>query len=217
MSENTVTKGSPVHDGGSDYDLLFACVEQAKRAYATLDDLVSQPDQRGGGEFARPASYARAWPSWNATAAYLTSDLRQLTRLHENRLLARGAGTARHRGASNANTFLSLDALPRLAHAAGQDEVHETLSALSSWLRRAREALGEVEPLTRLPRLPGAPEPRCPWCERMTLRQQPHAGIVRCVNPTCRDTDGRRPLARVELGRLSLEPLLTWTTGEVGL
>lgn len=216
MSEITVNTGSPVHDGGSDYDLLSDCVERAKRAYSTLEDLLEHPASQGR-ELVRPSSFVRAWPSWNTQAAYLIFDLRQLTRSHENRLLALGAGTTRERGSSDRNTFLSLDALPKLAYAAGDDEVHETLTAFSSWLRRAREALGEVEPYSRLPRLPGAPEPRCPWCQRMTLRQQPHAGLVRCVNPACVDTDGRRPLARVEVGRLSLEPILVWGTGEVGL
>jgi hypothetical protein len=216
MSEITVHPGRPLNDGGSEYDMLYTCVESSKRAYSVLEELLEHPVS-GGRELVRPSSFARAWPSWNTQAAYLIFDLRQLTRDHENRLLAFGAGTVRGRGSSDRNTFLSLDALPKLAHAAGTDEVRETLTVLSRWLRRAREALGEVEPLGRLPRLPGAPEPRCPWCERMTLRQQPHAGLVRCVNPSCRDTDGNRPLARVEIGRLSLEPMLVWGTGEVGL
>jgi hypothetical protein len=216
MSEIAAHPNRPVSDGGSDHDRLCTCVDSAKRAYSTLEDLLEHPAS-GSRELVRPSSFARAWPSWNTQAAYLIFDLRQLTRDHENRLLAFGAATVRARGSSDRNTFLSLDALPKLAHAAGVDEVHETLSALSSWLRRAREALGEVEPLSRLPRLPGAPEPRCPWCECMTLRQQPHAGLVRCVNPACVDSAGRRPLARVEVGRLSLEPMLVWDSGEVGL
>lgn len=216
MNETTAVSGSPVRDGGSDYDLLFSCIEHSKRAYSTLEDLVHEPRGRAT-EFVRPTGLAKAWPSWNAQAAYLIFDLRQLARSHENRLQTLASGVARPRGTSDTNTFLALDALPRLAHGVGPDEVYETLNAVSAWLRRARETLGEVEPLVRLPRLPGQPEPRCPWCERMTLRQQPHAGIVRCVNPGCRDSDGRRPLGRVEVGRLSLEPMLVWGTGEVGL
>jgi hypothetical protein len=214
---DTTQQTSHVYGGGDAHDMLGETIQAAKRAYSALEDLIDQPRHGGGRDLVRPSSFARAWPSWNAQAAYLVFDLQKLTRAHENRMLFTAAGTMRARGSSNRNTFLSLDALPGLAHAAGPDQVADTLGALSAWLRRAREALGEVEPYSRLPRLPGAPEPRCPWCERMTLRQQAHAGIVRCINPACRDGDGNRPFARVEVGRLSLEPMLVWTTGEVGL
>lgn len=207
---------APIVDGGSDNDLLRAAVVSVKHAYSTLEELVVHPVSRGA-QLVRPSTLVRAWPAWNTQAAYLVFDLHRLTRDHEDRLRRLVSGSVMPRGSSDRNTFLSLDTLPDLAFAAGDDEVHETLTALSGWLRRARETLGEVEPLARLPRQPGASEPRCPWCQRMTLRHQPHAGIVRCVNPACRDTDGNRPLGRVELGRLSCEPLLVWGTGEVGL
>lgn len=206
----------PLADGGSDNDQLRTAVVSVKHAYNTLEDLIVHPVSHGS-QLVRPSTLVRAWPAWNTQAAYLVFDLHQLTRAQEDRLRALVSGSRTGRGSSDRNTFLSLDALPDLAFAAGQDEVHETLAALSSWLRRARETLGEVEPLARLPRQPGEREPRCPWCQRMTLRHQPHAGLVRCINPACRDTDGNRPLGRVELGRLSLEPLLVWGTGEVGL
>lgn len=206
----------PLVDGGSDNDQLRAAVVSVKHAYSTLEELVVHPVSKGN-QLVRPSTLVRAWPAWNTQAAYLVFDMHRLTRDHENRLRGLVSGSQMSRGGSDRNTFLSLDALPDLAFAAGRDEVHETLTALSGWLRRARETLGEVEPLARLPRQPGAGEPRCPWCERMTLRHQPHAGIVRCINPACRDTDGNRPQGRVELGRLSCEPLLVWGTGEVGL
>ena len=206
----------PIEDGGSDNDQLRAMVVAVKHAYNTLEDLVVHPASHGN-QLVRPSTLVRAWPAWNTQAAYLVFDLHRMARDHEQRLRDLVSGSRIPRGGSDRNTFLALDALPALAFAAGPDEVHETLTALSAWLRRAREALGEVEPLARLPRQPGESEPRCPWCQRMTLRHQPHAGVVRCVNPACRDTDGNRPLGRVELGRLSCEPLLVWGTGEVGL
>jgi hypothetical protein len=206
----------PIEDGGSDTDQLRVVSVSVKHAYNALEELIVHPVGHGA-QLVRPSTLVRAWPAWNTQAAYLVFDLHRLTRDHEDRLRTLVSGTRTRRGSSDRNTFLSLDALPALAFAAGQDEVHETLAALSSWLRRAREALGEVEPLSRLPRLPGQSEPRCPWCQRMTLRHQPYAGIVRCINPACRDTDGNRPLGRVELGRLSCEPLLVWGTGEAGL
>lgn len=206
----------PIEDGGSDNDQLRSMVVSVKHAYNTLEDLVVHPASHGN-QLVRPSTLVRAWPAWNTQAAYLVFDLHRMARTHEQRLRDLVSGSRIPRGGSDRNTFLALDALPALAFAAGSDEVHETLTALSSWLRRARETLGEVEPLARLPRQPGESEPRCPWCQRMTLRHQPHAGIVRCINPVCRDTDGNRPLGRVELGRLSLEPLLVWGTGEVGL
>lgn len=217
----SVMKTSPEHpvsteDGGSETDQLRVVSVSVKHAYNALEELIVHPATHGN-QLVRPSTLVRAWPAWNTQAAYLVFDLHRLTRDHEDRLRERVTGTKSRRGSSDRNTFLSIDALPNLALAAGQDEVHETLMVFSAWLRRARETLGEVEPLSRLPRLPGQSEPRCPWCQRMTLRHQPYAGIVRCINPACLDTDGRRPFGRIELGRLSCEPLLVWSTGEAGL
>lgn len=207
---------SPIHGGGDDSDQLRIVSVAVKHAYNALEELLPQPGSRGN-QLIRPSTLVRAWPSWHTQAAYLVFELHRLVRDHESRLRVIVSGTRARRGGSDRNTFLALDALDALAGAAGPDEVHETLTALTAWLRRAREALGEIEPLSRLPRLPGQSEPRCPWCQRMTLRHQPYAGIVRCINPACRDGDGRRPVGRVEIGRLSCEPLLLWGTGEVGL
>lgn len=214
--KSTPERVNPIEDGGSVSDQLRAVVVSVKHAYNALEELLPQPGSRGN-QLVRPSTLVRAWPSWNTQAAYLVFELHRLVRDQERRLRALVSGTLATRGGSDRNTFLALDALPNLACGAGPDEEHETLTALGTWLRRAREALGEIEPLSRLPRLPGQSEPRCPWCQRMTLRHQPYAGIVRCVNPGCRDGDGRRPVGRVEIGRLSCEPLLLWGTGEVGL
>lgn len=156
-------------------------------------------------------------PSWNAQAAYLVLEIRQRVRGLEEVLRDRVTGTKLPRGGSDRNTSLALDAIVELSHAVGAADVRDATGVLTRWLHQARTCLGEVEPLSRLPRLPGQPEPRCPWCQFTTLRYQPYAGVVRCVNPECLDDHDRRPIGHIELGPYSGEAILAWNDGSTGL
>jgi hypothetical protein len=139
----------------------------------------------------------------------------------ELRLRLMTGGSVSVRGGSDLNTALALQTLPSLAAGVQGDldleGAWQCWAILDRWCNRAQLVLGEVEPLTRVPRLPGQKEARCPWCHCQTLRYQRQAGLVRCVNPACLDGTGQRPLAQVELGRLSGEPLLVWRDGAVGV
>lgn len=201
--------------GGLD-DRLSIVVGAAQHLNTVLEDLITQPSSLRDGT-GRHATISHSVPPWNARAAYLLLDLAALVRGIEVSFKAALGIPERPRGGSDHNTQLALRAIPELALGVGEVTVSGCLAALEAWERRARETLGEIEPLRHLPRLEGQPEPRCPWCRRQTLRHQAQAGLVRCVNPVCYDEDGQRPRARIEVGRYSSEPLLVWQDRTTGL
>jgi hypothetical protein len=200
----------------TDLDRLADSVTVTCRVNACLEELIDQPGTRHHAVAAK-VTLTGSSPSWHAQAAYLVLDLQRLSRVLENRLRAEVSGTELKRGGSDHNTHLALQALLALAEAASLDATRETWRALDRWCQRGRVTLGEVEPMQRLPRLPGQPEPRCPYCTFATLRYQPLSGLVRCLNPTCLDGHERRPVARVELGPYSGSPILAWADGYTGL
>jgi hypothetical protein len=207
---------APVRDAGDIVDRLQAAAADALRVNAALEELIEHPARRPAG-VVRRSGVTGSSPSWHAQAAYLVLELQCLARTLERRLHVLVSGHAQRRGGSDRNTALALALLPNLAAACRESDVWEVWRALDAWLQRGRTALGEIEPLALLPRQPGKREPRCPWCYFHTLRYQTQAGLVRCVNPACLDGDGHRPLARVELGRISGSVLLAWRDGSTGL
>lgn len=121
-----------------------------------------------------------------------------------------------HRGISDRNTQLSLWALADLATTAADSDVAVVLVQLGGWVERARPLVGETEPLRRVPRTPGFMEPRCPWCGYCTLRCKLAAGMIFCINPSCTDEDGRRPLGVIEVGVTVHDVLLRWQDSTYG-
>lgn len=210
-----MTTSTGVVAGGLD-DRLQQAVDTAQRLHAILEDLITKPGSSRNGEN-RHATVSHSTPPWHAQAAYLIMDLTTLVRDVEIQVRMAIDGPHRPRGGSDHNTQLALRGIPDLAFGVDEETVRLQLRRLEAWCQRARETLGEVEPLHHLPRLMGEEEPRCPWCRRQSLRQQSQAGLVRCVNPSCRDEDGARPMARVEMGRYSAEPILVWQDQTVGL
>jgi hypothetical protein len=156
-------------------------------------------------------------PPWNAAAAGLIFDLRSLVRHLEEDLRLRVTGGRIHRGASDRNTHLSLQALSALAVTAADSDVAVTLAQLTGWLERARPVVGETEPLRRVPRVPGCIEPRCPWCSYCTLRCKLAAGLLFCINPSCTDEAGRRPQGIIEVGMVLTEVFLRWQDSTYGI
>jgi hypothetical protein len=206
----------PVRHGGDIHDLLYGVVVDAKRLSATLEELIEHPRQRQA-TVVRRTSITGSSPSWHAQAAYLVLDLSQLSRRLESDLRNRISEHCVPRGTSDHNTILALEALPALAHTLTREGVWDVWQPLEHWCSRARIVVGEIEPLTLLPRQPGQREPRCPWCRSHTLRYQRYAGTVRCVNPSCADASGHRPIGRIEIGRISGDSLLIWRDGSAGL
>jgi hypothetical protein len=214
-SATAPSRGNGALSGADPTDLLREAVATAIRVGAALEELIHQPTSRPGGP--RSVLVGSA-PSWHAQAAYLVLDLQHLARRLEGELRFKVTDAYRQpRGGSDANTTLALSALVDMAQAVDRDTRWDVWRRLDAWCLKGRTCLGEFEPLQLLPRKPGKREPRCPYCSRLTLRQQVLAGLVRCVNPACRDDSGHRPVARVTLGRLSAQPILTWRDGTSGV
>lgn len=156
-------------------------------------------------------------PPWNKAAADLVFDLRSLARHLEEDLRYRVTGGYVQRGFSDRNTQLSLKALADLSTTAKDADVAVVLVQLSGWVERARPVVGETEPLRRVPRTSGFVEPRCPWCGYCTLRCKLAAGMLFCINPSCTDDQGRRPLGVIEVDVTLRDVVLRWQDSTYGI
>jgi hypothetical protein len=153
-------------------------------------------------------------PPWNAPVAGLIMELHAWTRFTE-RLWRRTAGLpVRDRGGGHRNTWKALEALTGLSEAVDDGLVAEDKRWLASWSRRARIVLGEEESMKRLPRNVGSREPKCPWCKKTSLRQLALEGSVFCIDPKCKDEEGRRPKAYLEM--FHGEWVMRWQDGVLG-
>lgn len=155
--------------------------------------------------------------SWNSQAALLFLEIHSGIRELETDAKYSLSGRIRTRGGSDSNTVIAFEGLPGLLAAADGSLALTVARRLEGWAHRARLVLGEIEPFSRLPRLPGEGEPACPWCERQTLRYRPYSGAVRCVNPACQDSQGNQPEGRLDIGQYSGEPVLAWADGSTGV
>lgn len=195
---------------------LRETIVEVTRAAASLEEAIAEPDRvprdgEGGG-----FSW-RSRPPWNAAAGYLVTELHAGARELEGTLRRVLSLTERPRGSSAANTVHALNALSSLAESCPDRRVFEVEAWLSGWLARALVALGQRDLPRRLPRQPGEAEPRCPYCERLTLRFWSSRGEVRCVNPACATEDGDRPRARMEYSPVARDWVLAWGDGAVGI
>ena len=159
----------------------------------------------------------RSRPPWNVAAACLIIDFQHGVRLEERRLRLGLSLPVRPRGGSTNNTLLALDAVISLAEAAGTGPASESALWLERWGGRAARVLGEASSIVHLPRQPGESERPCPFCSCLTLRYWPLHGLVKCVNPGCRDGEGKRPSARLEFSSFTQQLELVWQDGVSGL
>lgn len=158
-------------------------------------------------------------PPWYAPVANAITDLHALAREMEAWLRLSQHLPSRPRGGSSENTRKALEGVVRLSEAALDGTVRGHTRELNGWGRRAKVALGETEMPKKLPRQPGEPERKCPFCKNHTLRMTP-LGLcrdeqIKCVNPGCKDEEGRPPTARVEYFHGEL--VLRWMDGIIGL
>lgn len=151
--------------------------------------------------------------------AFSVLGLHQLARELEMSFRQYAGQPARPRGGSDVNTRLALEAVCRLAEAVPDGAVSSAEHDLDRWHRNAKVVLGELELPQRLPRSPGQPEPSCPFCQRKTLRMLPLRGIVICIMPkaSCADSEGRKPVARMEYSEFTRQFELVWQDNVVGL
>lgn len=201
-------------DAGSLRDQLRGAVTRAVQLSWELEALVAEKSSSPDGGFHGKLSHSQ--PPWNAAYAHLITDLHALARDMEAGFRMAAGQPVRGRGGSDANTIRALGALLNLAEAVGDSLVAKTASKLDRWSQRTREAMGEADRPRRLPRVKGSGEPKCPWCDRLTLRWWGLYGKVRCVNYTCRDDDGNRPVAAMEYSDIAGDWVLAWADGSVG-
>lgn len=175
--------------------------------------MLSQPSRREG----RSGGHPRSRPPWNAAAAALVVEMQHNSRSEELRLRVVLGLPKRYRGGSDANTLLALDAILALASTADDESLHPTNQWLGRWNGSSSRVLGDASAIVHLPRQPGEPPRPCPFCECLTLRYWPLNGMVRCINPACRDSEGRRPSARIEYSTFTCQLELVWHDGVTGL
>jgi hypothetical protein len=207
-------KAPAVKRMGSCYDRLSQAVSSAKAHVPLLEAAIhgGSAPVRGGGRMT-----PRSKPPWDAAVACLIIDLQHGARIHESQLRVAIGLPARDRGGSDANTYIALTNIVTLAGTAGESLASEPALWLERWNGRAARALGEASPFALLPRQPGEPERPCPFCQLLSLRYLPLHGMVKCINPSCRDEDGRRPSARIEFSMFTHQLELVWQDGVVGL
>lgn len=153
----------------------------------------------------------------NIAAINTILDLHALAREIEEWLRVALKLPQKHRGGSSANTGKALAAVVRLAEGAGDHAVKEHTRALDKWCTRALIVLGTVEAPRKIPRQPGQPDPKCPFCHAATLRSWPMEGVIRCIDPTCRDEEGRKASARMEYSAHVGDFVLVWMDGIAGV
>lgn len=177
-----------------------------------LEDEIPEKRRNPHGGYGSGSGGHHPLAAWNAPAAMLVMDLHAGTRDLELELRYRISGSTRSRGSSSRNTERSLEVIPSLAAAVDYHTAQQVIARLESWIRRARLILGDAEPFSRLPRLPGQGDPVCPFCNtRGSLRVLHLTGAVRCLRPSCRAS------GRIEVGAYSQEPSLMWNDGTTGL
>lgn len=181
-----------------------------------LEEMIAVPtSKRSGGSPLGKADRSR--PPWNSAAAHLILNLHTESRSWEATLRAHLNMGSKVRGAADANTVYALDSILNLAESSEDSVVVECARWLNAWCSRALVVLGDHELPQHLPRNVGESEPRCPYCDRLTLRFWPIRGEVRCVNPECHDESKRRPVARMDYSPVVQDWVLAWRDGSVGV
>lgn len=180
-----------------------------------LELLIAERPSRPSGNFHGKIDFSS--PPWHAPVAHCHFDLHALSRKLERDLRAELNLPRRYRGGSSSNTPKALHAVHRLAQGADDFMVRLSAKELEKWSRRASIALEITEPPKKLPRLPKEPERLCPFCKNRTLRIISLEGKIYCVNPACKDNEGRKPEARLEYSAIVNDLVLVWQDNAVGL
>lgn len=122
------------------------------------------------------------------------------------------------RGGSDANTRAALRAIVNLGEAVSEDAAAEAARLLERFVTSIGQ-LPSVDDVPRWERIrpgPGGLPPACPNCKTYSLRVALQSGSVMCVYPNCTDLDGNRPpTGRMELSRITGDPLVAWRDGTV--
>lgn len=179
---------------------------------ALLPEPVADP-QTGGGNRAKVSGSPAPW---HAEAAAILLDITEGARRLEASLRRDVSGRlGDRRGNSTPNTRAALKSAVRLCEALDDGQVKTAARIVAHWVTAARQLrdIDEADRWEPLPRRPGTLPPPCDHCQTYSLRWNRRSGEVRCVLPDCRDDDGHRPVARMEIGRFSGQAALVWRDG----
>lgn len=190
-------------------------VQHAVKLDVRLEALIPCRPWRPSGNFHGKIDFSQ--PPWYAPIANSHLDLHAISRKLERELRIELGLPQRHRGGSGVNTRKALEAACRLAESADDFIVRLSTKELEKWSRRASIALEDTEIPRRLPRAPGMPEPKCPFCENHTLRSKPLDGEIYCVNPKCKDENGKKPKAVMEYSKIAADWVMVWQDGISGV
>jgi hypothetical protein len=180
-----------------------------------LSVLVAEKPSRNTGNFHGKVDFSQ--PPWYAPVAHSHLELHAFARKLEKEMRAELGFPRRYRGGSDLNTRKALGAVCRLAEGIDDFLVRVSTRELEKWSRRASIALELTEIPKRLPRSPGSPEPKCPFCKNRTLRTKPRNGMIFCINPGCTDEEGRKPEAKMEYSEVVKDLVLVWQDNIVGV
>ena len=190
-------------------------IQQAVILSDRLEQLIAVRSQRPSERYHGKVDHSQ--PPWNAQVANVVLDLHAAAREMEAWLRMSQGLPYRLRGGSEGNTKKALENVSRLSEAALDSTVRDHIRLLEKWIRNARVALDETETPKRLPRRPGEPEAKCPWCENHTLRMLPLKGKIFCIKPDCKDDEGRKPSAQMEYSAHVGDMIIVWMDGLAGV
>jgi hypothetical protein len=197
--------------------------EHAISLYGVLESLIAVKSRQPSGAFHGKIDFSQ--PPWNAPVAHAITDLHSLSRKMERELRGELGLPERDRGGSDPNTRNALQSVLRLAESAEDFTVRLYAREIDKWIRRTHVSLGydplnpehEVEIPKRLPRVPGNPEPKCPFCKNHTLREKPGMAEIFCINPACKDDKHRKPHAHMEYSEVAHDWVMVWQDGIAGV
>lgn len=152
----------------------------------------------------------RSRPPWDTQAAYAVLDIFYGVRFLEADLRQAVAGVRRMRGPGG--TGAALDSVVSLAAGAAETDQRDALRRVTGWVRQGLLALGDEDEMRKQDQIVKLVTP-CPWCRYRTLRGYPLRQRIFCVTPSCEDSDGRRPVARMEYGEFSHQWIAVWQDG----
>lgn len=186
-------------------------------ALTAAEVLVMRPDETAAA-MVTGSSAAGSAPPWNAAAAAVVLDIHEGIRRLEASLhtdIHGDPGT--RRGCSWANTLRAITSVTSLAEGIPAKHAREVARILGRWTSAAERlpAIDEAEQWTVLRSSSGRVPPLCPYCKTPSLRYAARARIVACFKPACHDSDGNRPVGRLDMSVVNGDPILAWRDGAV--
>ncbi|MFG1873373.1 hypothetical protein ACGFIV_00870 [Sphaerisporangium sp. NPDC049003] len=154
---------------------------------------------------------------WHEEAATVLLTIHEEARRLEASLLWQITGELpARRGGSDRNTRAALAVIGNLVHAVPERDARGALHIVGRWIRNARQVkdIGiEERWQPAWPSGPGELPPKCPYCKTYSVRVATRAGLVVCINRSCKDGKEESPRGRLERSSLNGDPMIVWNDG----